>query len=111
MPSSRSQAARPPFLPCCKDDLGVAIGAEHRPALLELAPQFAIVVDLAVEDDDRAPSAECIGCGDPARSMIDNRRWPRPMPGAVQTPRRPGRDARGIVIRSTRFGSTGFTVS
>ena len=47
-------AVRAPGPPGVDDDLGVALGAEGQAQALQLRHQLAVVVDLAVEDDDDA---------------------------------------------------------
>ena len=43
-----------PFLPCCQNDFGVAFGFELGAHPRQFAAQFRKVVDLAIENDDRA---------------------------------------------------------
>ena len=79
--TSRAAAprARPPFLVAVHEHLGVAAGAEAVTRALELAHQLAVVVDLAVLDDDdravlvrdRLVAGSQIDDGEPARGDPD----------------------------------------
>ena len=111
MPSKRGRGRPRPSAPGGEDDLGVAVGAEAVAERLQLGAQLAEVVDLAVEDDARAPVGRRPSAArQPARSMIASRRWPRPTPAARSRGRcRPGRGARcASDIRRAAPGSTGL---
>ena len=90
-------AALPPAAVGLEHDLGVAVGEEAQPGGLELAPQLAVVVDAAVEDD-RQPE---LGVDHRLRAALGEVDDPQPPVAQgdarrAPTPRgRPGRAAPG----------------
>lgn len=84
------QALHAPFLPGSQDHLGIPIGVELCPARSQFAAQFAVVVDLAIEDDHRPAIT---GMHRLRRSgQVDDRQTPmaqrharrRPYPAAIR---------------------------
>ena len=84
--------ARSPFLVAVREHLGVAMRAEPVTGAFELVLELAVVVDLAVLDDDDVPSSFAIGWSPPVRSMIASRRAAIPTRSSVACPRSRGRD-------------------
>jgi hypothetical protein len=73
-----------------EDDLGVAVRAEARPLALQLRPQLAVVVDLAVEGDGQLAQVHRLGAG---LAQVDDRQ------AAVGQPRAPvGRHPGGRAV-------------
>ena len=82
MPRRRSTQRAPSLLVEVDDRLGVAVGRKTWPRALEVAPQLAVVVDLAVEDDpdgavlvgDRLMAAFEVDDAEPAHRQANGRR-------------------------------------
>ena len=86
MPRSLLDGLFAPLFVGVDDYFGIRACAEDVALGLQLAAQFAEIVDFAVEDDGDVPVSFQTGCEPPGRSMMLRRREPATTGGATRIP-------------------------